>query len=48
LEQGILIRDCSNYRGLANVKDGQTYYRTAIRSPEENEKLFQALHQMIS
>lgn len=37
-KQGILIRDCSNYRGLA---DG--YYRIAVRTHEENEALVQVL-----
>ncbi len=36
--QGILIRDCSNYPGL-----GQGYYRVAVRTHEENEKLVQVL-----
>lgn len=34
LEEGILIRDCSNFVGL-----GKGYYRIAVRTPEEN-KLF--------
>lgn len=37
-EQGILIRDCSNYPGL-----GHGYYRVAVRTHEENQKLIQAL-----
>lgn len=41
-EHGILIRDCSNYRGLS---DG--YYRTAVRSHEENLKLIAALTECI-
>lgn len=38
LEQNIMIRDCSNFRGL---KKG--YYRIAIRSHRENEALIDAL-----
>ena len=38
LEQGILIRDCSNYKGL-----GIGYYRIAIKKRDENEKLISAL-----
>lgn len=38
LEQGILIRDCSNYVGL---KKG--YYRVAVKLHEENQKLLKAL-----
>ena len=38
LEQGILIRDCSNYAGLETG-----WYRIAVRRQEENEKLITAL-----
>lgn len=38
IEMNILIRDCSNYKGL----DGN-YYRIAVRTREENEKLVEAL-----
>lgn len=38
LEQGILLRDCSNYRGL-----GPGWYRTAVKLPEENQALIQAM-----
>lgn len=38
---GILIRDCSNYKGL---KAG--YYRIAVRTHEENEKLIKALNKL--
>lgn len=38
LEQGILIRRCSNYRGLS-----EEYYRAAVRTGEENERLLAAL-----
>lgn len=38
LEKGILIRDCSNYRGL-----GQGYYRIAVKNHEENERLLDSI-----
>lgn len=41
LEQGILIRDCSNFTGL-----GQGYYRIAVKTREENEKLIAALKEL--
>ncbi|MBO5387983.1 MAG: aminotransferase class I/II-fold pyridoxal phosphate-dependent enzyme [Lachnospiraceae bacterium] len=34
LEEGVLIRDCSNFKGL-----GQGYYRMAVRSTSENKEL---------
>lgn len=34
LEEGVLIRDCSNFKGL-----GQGYYRIAVRSTSENKEL---------
>lgn len=37
-EYKILIRDCSNYEGL-----GKGYYRTAVRTRKENQKLIDAL-----
>jgi len=42
-ETGILIRNCENYEGL-----GQGWYRTAVRTHEENEELVKALWQKIS
>ena len=47
--QGILIRDCSNFRGLETVlhPPGAHYYRTGIRTREENEYLIKALRQRI-
>ena len=39
---GILIRDCSNYPGLA---DG--YYRAAVRTHEENQILTEAVSQIL-
>ncbi len=41
LKRGILIRDCSNYRGLS-----AGYYRIAVRRREENERLLAALAQV--
>ena len=38
LEQGILIRDCSNYTGL-----GPGWYRTAVKTRGENQRLVAAL-----
>ena len=43
LEEQILIRDCSNYRGL-----GKGYYRIAVKSHEENMKLLQILNRKYS
>lgn len=37
LDRGILIRDCSNYRGLT-----QGYYRIAVKTQEQNEVLLKA------
>lgn len=41
LEQGIFIRDCSNYAGLS-----KGYYRIAVKDRESNEKLIAALKRM--
>lgn len=38
LKQGILIRNCENYRGL-----GKGWYRVAVRTEEENEILLEQL-----
>ena len=43
LEQGILIRDCGNYRGLS-----KGWYRIAVRTKEENEMLLHALERVVS
>jgi histidinol-phosphate aminotransferase len=43
LERGILIRDCSNFRGLS-----QGYYRIAVRRTEENIRLVEAVGQVIN
>lgn len=37
---GIMLRDCSNLEGMP-----QGYYRIAVRSREENEKLIEVLKQ---
>lgn len=42
MERQILIRRCSNYDGL-----DETYYRIAVRTHEENEKLIGALRQVM-
>lgn len=41
LEQGILIRDCGNFRGLS-----KGFYRTAVKSREENEILLRAVEKI--
>lgn len=42
LKKKILIRDCSNYRGLRTG-----YYRIAVKTHEENEKLIAQLKDTI-
>ena len=42
-ERGILIRDCSNYRGL-----GEGYYRIAVRNHHENIQLIKVLREAVS
>lgn len=39
--EGILIRDCSNYRGL-----GPGYFRTAVKKRAENEELLRVLERV--
>lgn len=41
LDRGMLIRDCSNYRGL---KEG--YYRIAVKRHEENEQLIEVMREV--
>ena len=41
-ERGILLRSCSNYHGL-----DETWYRTAVRTHEENIRLIQALSEVV-
>lgn len=43
LEQGILIRDCGNYKGLS-----KGWYRIAVRTKEENDVLLRALETILS
>lgn len=38
IRNGVIIRDCSNYPGLT-----EGYYRIAVRTHQENEKLLEAL-----
>lgn len=40
--QGIIIRDCSNFRGLDN-----SYFRVAVKSREENIRLLQVLKKLL-
>ncbi|MCK4245088.1 MAG: hypothetical protein KAX20_05630, partial [Candidatus Omnitrophica bacterium] len=42
LKKGILIRDCSNIRGLNN-----SFIRVAVKSREENQKLLQAFRKIL-
>ena len=42
LKHRILIRDCSNYRGL-----GKGYYRIAVRTEEENDLFLNALREVL-
>ena len=41
LKQGILIRDCSNFRGLT-----KGYYRIAIKTREENDRFLEVLGEL--
>lgn len=42
LKKNILIRDCSNYKGL---DDNYNYYRIAVRTHKENEQLIAAFEE---
>ena len=42
LSQGILIRDCSNFKGLL-----KGYYRIAVKQREENERLWKAIGECV-
>ena len=44
LERGLLIRRCSNYRGMP----GTGYYRIAVRLPEEDDLLLEALEEIVN
>ena len=41
-KRGFLIRNCSNYDGL-----GEGWYRIAVRTSEENDKLMKALEEAL-
>ncbi len=41
-ERGILLRSCGNYEGL-----DRSWYRTAVRTHEENQKLLAALREVL-
>ena len=43
LERGILIRDCSDYRGL-----GRGYYRIAVSTAENNDRFCEELRELIN
>ena len=43
LQRGILIRRCCNYHGIPE----QGYYRIAVRKREENDRLLEALTQIL-
>ena len=40
--RGILLRGCGNYQGL-----DQAWYRTAVRTHEENARLIQAVQEAL-
>ncbi|MBQ1615141.1 MAG: aminotransferase class I/II-fold pyridoxal phosphate-dependent enzyme, partial [Selenomonas sp.] len=42
-QQGVLVRDCANYTGLA----GRQYIRVAVRSRAENEQMLKALEAVV-
>ena len=42
-EAGVLIRDCSNYRGLS----GNCWWRIAVRTREENERLLELFRRIM-
>ena len=42
LERGILIRDCSSFRGLS-----KGYYRIAVKRREENEQLLEEIGEIL-
>lgn len=43
LKEGILIRDCKNYRGLE-----KGYYRVAVKRHKENKKLMDAMRKILT
>ena len=42
LKKNILIRDCSDFKGL-----GKGYYRIAVKTRKENEKLVEAIGEVL-
>ena len=42
-QKGILLRECGNYRGL-----DETWYRTAVRTHEENSRLIQTIREVLA
>ena len=42
MEKGILVRDCSNYKGL-----GKGFIRIAVRKPEENDRILSAIREVL-
>jgi len=47
LEQGFLIRDCGNYRGLASGRDSFTgYFRIAVRTHVENRAVLDCMRRL--
>lgn len=48
LEQGVLIRDCGNYRGLTEEKDSaRGYFRIAVRTHRENQTLLDCMRNIV-
>ena len=49
LKHSVLIRNCSNYRGLEGCPEhGEYFYRIAVRTEEENRYIIRALTEIIS
>ncbi len=47
LEQGFLIRDCGNYRGLESKQDSLTgYFRIAVRTHKENRAIMDCMRRL--
>ena len=42
-QKGILLRECGNYHGLDGI-----WYRTAVRTHEENQRLIQAIREVLT
>ncbi|NLB29163.1 MAG: aminotransferase class I/II-fold pyridoxal phosphate-dependent enzyme, partial [Clostridiales bacterium] len=43
LQKGVLIRSCANFYGL-----NETYYRVAVKTREENNRLIQAVREIVN